>query len=176
MYAEFSRVRCEKSGRILFASAEVKLPAASVDLPDQLQIFSINSTQQASVARVLTSKAVQQVGDAVQYFEPSPDGRFISIPDKTGKVFVVDVGKETVTLVQPNPVVTGENKPDLFTVPQWRSNDQLTFIAPGNDNQPSVQLWSVSGNSSKTLSAKWPADLVGKNPTTPALNQPPGGL
>jgi hypothetical protein len=106
----------------------------------------------------------------------SPDGQHLSIPDKSGKVYIVDLHAGTVMFAQSNPVITGENKPELLTIPQWRSNDELTFVAPGQDNQPSVQIFSLSQNSSRTLSAKWPGDLIGKKLDAPVANQPPGGL
>jgi hypothetical protein len=175
MYSELSRVRCLKSGRILFASVDVKLPATSGDLPDRPELFSIHPEEQATVSRVLTGKAAQEIGDAAQYFEVSPDGKHVSIPDKTGKVYVVNLGDDVVTEAQPRAVTSSENKTDLLSVPQWRSDDELTFVAPGADNQASVQLWSVSSNSGKTLSSKWPADLVAKK--SGATNEEaPGGL
>jgi hypothetical protein len=176
MYSELSRVRCLQSGHILFSSTDLKLPFTSSDVPDRPVIFSFSPNDPATVSPVLPKQAFNVIGDAAQYFEVSPDGRHLSIPDKTGKVYVVDLHNNTVTLAQPSPVITSENKPELLTIPQWRSNDELTFIAPGPDNQPSVQLYSLSGNSSKTLSAKWPADLVGKKSNAPTFDQPPGGL
>jgi hypothetical protein len=176
MFGELNRVRCLKSGRILFTSVDVKLPAAISDMPNGPQLFSINPAGRGTVAAVLTRSALQTIGDEALYFEVSPDGTHLSIPDKAGKVYVVDLASQAITEVQSNPVITSENKPELLTVPQWRSNDELTFVAPGADNRPSVQLYSLSGNSSKTLSAKWPADLIGKKSNAPTFDQPPGGL
>jgi Tol biopolymer transport system component len=176
IYSDLDRVRCLQNGNILFAGTQVQLPFVRGDVPDRPAVFSFNPSQPTAVLPILTKQALEVVGDAAQYFEVSPDGQHLSIPDKSGKVYVVDLHNGAVTLTQSNTVITGENKPELLTIPQWRTNDELTFIAPGQDNQPSVQLFSISKNSSKTLSAKWPGNLIGKKLDAPAADQPPGGL
>jgi WD40 repeat protein len=176
LYSEYSRVRCTKTGQVLFASADVRLPSTSADMPDRPQLFSIYPGRQAIVTRVLTTRALQSIGDSAQYFEVSPDGFHASVPNSDGKVDVVDLRTGDAVEVQGKPVMSSESKPTLITIPQWRSNDDLTFMAPGPDGQPMVQLWSISKNSGKAISAGWPAGSVAKKAeqSEPAATEPAG--
>jgi hypothetical protein len=171
MYDEYGKVRCLKDGRILFASAEVTLPATANDMPQRPQLFSLASGKAATVTRLLPAQAYEEIGNAAEFFEVSPDERFVSIPDKSGKVSVVDLQTGGVTAVQDKPVAYKDHNGDLLSVPQWRSNDELTVVAPGENGHPSVELWSLSKNVGKTLSNTWPigitdADASSTQPTT----------
>jgi hypothetical protein len=80
---------------------------------------------------------------------------------------VTAVQDKSVPVNGPN----GDHTPTLLSVPQWRSNDELTFVAPGANGLPSVELWSLSKKSGKTLSNSWPvgmtdADASSTQPTT----------
>jgi hypothetical protein len=176
LYSDHSRVRCAKSGQVLFASAEVKLPATSADMPDRPQLFSIYPGQQPIVSRVLTTRTLQDIADSAQYFELSPDGSHASIPNSDGKIDVVDLRTGDAIQVQGKPVMSSESKPTLITVPQWRSNDELTFMAPGADNKPCVQVWSISKSTGKTLSAGWPAASIATKTeqSSPSATEPAG--
>jgi Tol biopolymer transport system component len=176
IYSEFSRVRCMKTGQVLFSGAEVKLPATSGDMPDRAQLFSIEPGQEASVTRVLTAQAFRAIGNAAQYFEVSPDGSHVSIPDSSGKVCIVDLRNGVVQEIQPKPTASGDQRGDgLLTIPQWRSDGEITFMAPGADGHPVVELWSVSKNAGKLMNSRWPAELVSKKAPAPSEKEP-GGL
>jgi WD40 repeat protein len=162
VFDELCRVRSAKDGRILFDSAEVTLPTTANDMPQRPQLFSLTPGSSPMVSRLLPKQAFEQVGGAAQYFEVSPDGTHVSIPDNTGKVTVVDLRTGHVTVVQDKPVLSDERKPTLMTVPQWRSPDELTMISPGENGHPSVTLWSMSKNAGRTLSANWPAGMIEK--------------
>src|ERR1019366_7769888 len=82
MFGELNRVRCLSNGRILFTSVDIKLTTAIADIPNRPQLFSINPAGRAMVAAVLTRSALETIGDEALYFEVSPDGTHLSIPDK----------------------------------------------------------------------------------------------
>ena len=170
VYDELSRVRCLKDGKILFASAEVNLPATAKDMPQRPQLFSLDPGKTGSAVRLFSKQASEQVGNSAQYFELSPDEQYVSIPDQTGTVSVVDLRTGGVTNVQDKPVTSKDHKDgQLLTVPQWRSNDELTVIAPGERGRAKVELWSMSKNVGRTLSEGWPMDepLAGQPTTQP---------
>lgn len=170
LYSELSRVRCLKDGQIIFASAAVTLPATPGDMPQRPLLFCLNPQISPSVHCLITQQAAQQIGDAAQYFEVSPDESRVCIPDGTGKVTVVDLASGVVTTVQDKPVLVDNDKGSLVTVPAWRSADELTFAAPGDQKgTTNVVLWSISKNSGKVLSADWPA---GMTPQKTAATQP----
>lgn len=169
LYSELSRARCLKDGRILFASAPVTLPATTGDMPSRPLIFSLNPDTGSTVSCLITKQAAQEVGDAAQYFEVSPDDARVSIPDGSGRVMVLELANGEVTTVQDQPVIMdNNNKGSLTTIPVWRSPDELTFAAPGDQKgSTKIMLWSISKNSGKVLSAGWPAGMTqNQSPTS----------
>ena len=159
---EFTRVRYLKDGRIIFASVQENLPATPNDVSQRAELFSIWPGKQATVSRLLTRQAIEEIGDCAQYFEVSPDGMHVSIPDQEGKVSVVDMASGSVTEVQPIeiPARNQQGGPSLPSVPTWRSNDELTFVAPDGSQHLRVVLWSLSNSSGKTLSNTWPPEIM----------------
>jgi hypothetical protein len=168
VYNELSRVRCLKDGRIVFASLAVSLPAAAKDMPDQPELFCLTPGQTPMVSRLMPKQTYDAIGDLAYAFEISPDGQHISIPDRSGTVSIVDLRTGDATAVQNKPVpgADANHNPTLFSVPQWRSNDELTLVAPGQNGHPSVVLWSLSKNAGKTLSDTWPAGTTDADPST----------
>jgi hypothetical protein len=167
LYSEFSRVRCLKDGRILFATVEVTLPATQGDMPEQPQLYAFDPGKQATVNRLFSKQTAEEFGNNAQYFEVSPDEARVSIPDGTGRVTVVELGSGAVTAVQDKPVLIDNDKGTLMTVPAWRTPDELTFAAPGAaKGSPNIVLWSISKNSGKTLSSGWPASFTRENPAS----------
>jgi dipeptidyl aminopeptidase/acylaminoacyl peptidase len=172
IYSSLTRVRCLKDGRIVFATAQVVLPVASGDLPPHAELFYVWPGKQATVSRLLTVATSIQMGGHAEYFEVDPDESFISVPDDSGEVRVVDLARATV-LTSPEPV---EKDFKLLTIPTWRSADELTMIAPDGAGRTKVVLWSVSANTERTLSASWPPGAVPvppKNPATQPGTEPP---
>jgi hypothetical protein len=160
VYSELSRVRCLKDGRIIFVSAEITLPATANEMPQRAELFGLMPSPQSKVIRLLPKTSYDQLGNSPQYLEISPDGTKASIPDQSGKVSVVDLTNGQVKIVQPKSISAPQGQLALMTVPQWRSDDELTFIAPDEKGHPSLVLWSLSKNSGSTLSRDWPAAIM----------------
>ncbi len=175
MYDKDSRVRCLRDGRIIFASAEVTLPSTTGDMPQRPQLFSVTPGSAATVSRVLPHELVNKLGDFAQYFELSPDGQRVSIPDRSGKVYVVDLRSGEAITVQDKPVFSSAEKSEndtLYTVPQWRSNDELSLMAPSENGRPKLVLWSFAKKSTKTLSTTWPQGITDGVASTQPTTQP----
>ncbi|MGA2230668.1 MAG: hypothetical protein ABSH22_07190 [Tepidisphaeraceae bacterium] len=183
----FTRVRCLADGRIFFACVQVTLPATGDDFPQHAEIFSINPGKEATVSRVLTRNAVENMGDAAQYFEVSPDAKYISVPDHSGKVTVVDLAGGNVMSVQPNAIPPNPGEGDNLTlpsVPTWRGPDELTFVAPNYTKglPPYLFLYNVAAYTGadsvkpKVLSVTWPDSIMkdenGIQPSTQPSTQP----
>jgi hypothetical protein len=157
----FTRVRCAADGRIIFTSVAVDLPAANDEANRQAGLFALVPGSPLKVIRLPNVKPSGKIGDAPQFFELSPDGRRVSIPDQTGKVSVLDLASGKVTVVQPREFVKKKDSDrQLQTVPSWRSADELTFMDPGENDHPNVVLWSVSAGSGRNLNADWPAGTI----------------
>lgn len=161
LYNDMTRVRCLKDGRIVFNSAEMTLPATPSDAPQKGELFAIFPGKMETIGRVLSRSDAEQCGDSSQFFEFSPDGQRVSIPDRTGTVDVVDLATGTRTRVQDKQFPKNPNSDFVLpTVPSWRNNDELTFAAPGDKGRPQVILYSVSKQSGTVLSDTWPAQMV----------------
>jgi hypothetical protein len=168
LFDQMCRVRCLKDGRIVFVNAEVTLPATPNDYPQSPELFSVAPGQEATVSRVLPRSTVNQMGDASEFFEISPDGSKASIPFADGRVTVVDLATGAVSNVQPQTISSASQSHfSLPSVPTWRSNDELTFVAPSANGTLNVVLWSISKNAGRVLSEDWP-DEVSPGATTRA--------
>jgi hypothetical protein len=175
VYSELCRVRCLKDGRVIFVSADLTLPATTQDMPQHAQLFAIAPGDSPVITRLLPQATMEQAGDAPQYFEVSPDGARLAIPSGNGRISVTDLASGAVTDVQPDPVPSGDKDGTLLSVPQWRSAEELTFLAPGakHASPPRVVLWSKSKDAWKTLSDSWPAGLTEAKATPAAAATPP---
>ena len=155
------RVRVAKDGRIYFVScAEVSLPVTAADFDPKPQLFCIDPGRQTTVGRVVPRSKLEQVGDASQYFEISPDGMRISTPWQDGRVSVIDLAAGSVAMVQ-GTAFPGSGKGDMhFTsVPTWRSANELTFVRPAGDGAEVVR-YSVADQKAVVLSKEWPREVT----------------
>ena len=154
------RVRVAKDGRIYFVSAEVSLPVTAADFDPKPQLFCIDPGRQTTVGRVVPRSKLEQVGDASQYFEISPDGMRISTPWQDGRVSVIDLATGSVAVVQ-GTAFPGSGKGDMhFTsVPTWRSPNELTFVRPAGDGAEVVR-YSVADQKVVVLSKEWPREAT----------------
>jgi hypothetical protein len=170
VYGEFTRVRCLKDGRIIFASVAVNLPATDGDMPEHLQLFAINPGKLPTVTRLLPAKSLDDIGNAAQYFEVSPDETRVSIPDTSGKVCVIELATGSVTEVQGKPIQSNgadhHDQGSLITIPAWRTSDELTFLSPGDSGHPAVTLWSITKNEGRNISSTWPVGLTDEKTST----------
>jgi hypothetical protein len=180
-YDPMMRVRALPDGRVFFDSVSLSLPATPMDVPDRGLIFAIAPGKQATVTRLVPRTTEEEIGDAAEFFAISPDGAYVAIPWKDGRIAVLDTATGSVSRIQPDEDKTGIDKGSndwhLKTVPVWRSNDELCFIRPvGKERQ--VVLHSMRTNQDRVLSANWPLAareewLVAK--PEPAETQPAGG-
>jgi len=158
------RVRVARDGRIFFIAADVTLPTTPVDVNPHPTLFSIDPGRQATVTRVVPRGAENDVGDAPQFFELSPDATHLSVPFQDGRVAVIDLATGKADMVQPN-LIGGENDHDrLTTVPEWRSTTELTFVRPKEAGGPAAEVvrYSVADQSTVIMSADWPAEVKEK--------------
>lgn len=165
LFNELSRVRVAKDGRIFFSASEVSLPVAARDFDGRQTIFSFEPGKQSTLTRVVPREAMQRVGDAAQYFELSPNAKYISIPFDDGRVSVLALGSlasDDVQIVQGDGKPEGDNKTQLLTVPVWRTPTELTFARPvANSTGHEVVRYSVADKTATVISTDWPASVGG---------------
>lgn len=154
VYVEELNVQWLRDGRIVFASMDVRMPCTAKDMPNQLGLFMLDTERMATVVRLLPREAETRVGDAVNYFEVSPDSKRVAIPGKNGMVTVLTLASGEVTSVQGEK--DAEDK--LRTLPTWRTADELCFAAPagskdGSPKRAEIVLWSTKGT--RAISRAW---------------------
>jgi len=160
LFYQFSRVRIAKDGRIFFSAAEVSLPATAVDFNEESTIFSFEPGKQSTLTRVVPRGATQILGNGMQYFELSPDARYLSIPFANGRVSVLDIAKGESQVVQPAGEGGNANNVTLATVPMWRTARELTFVRPVQASAAhEIVRYSVTDKSATVLSSDWPPSI-----------------
>lgn len=137
IFSELDRVRCLSDGRILFTSPHVSFPFTD-DNNFESNMLCIIDPKYPTVIPALSAENAEKLAttnrrQGTSWLEPSPDGKYISLPTKDGCVFVVELATGTIIEAQPVDMKISENDIKLPTVPVWRNNDELTFIVPKND-------------------------------------------
>jgi hypothetical protein len=156
LFQSFNRVRCLPDGRIIFSSAELHIPTTTVDMPERQQLFALDPARQSTLTPLIPQSAQAGVPDFVCFFEPSPDGKRVSIYGEKGEVVVLTLASGKVDVVQSKPESSG----DSVSVPVWRSNDELSFISfqkSTNVVRAEVTLWR--GGTNRVISAPWPDEV-----------------
>jgi hypothetical protein len=162
LFNELSRVRVANDGRILFSAAEISLPAAVKDVDTQPSIFAFAPGKQSTLTRVVPRGAAQALGDAAQYFELSPDARYVSIPFGDGRVSVLDIASGEAQIVQAETKRAGDKQSELASIPVWRTATELTFVRPvANSTAHEVVRYSLPDKTATVISADWPASIGG---------------
>ncbi|MGN6369555.1 MAG: TolB family protein [Phycisphaerae bacterium] len=151
------RVRVAKDGRIYFVSAEVTLPVTAADFDPKPELFCVDPGRAAVVERVVPRSKLDQMGDAVQYFEISPDGRRVSTPWQDGRVSVIDLATGEVSMVQ-GRAFPGSDRLKLSSVPTWRSVSELTFLRPAGEGAEVVR-YSMADQRAVVISKGWPREV-----------------
>jgi len=162
-FGGMTRIRCLQDGRILFSSTELQLPMDPNDAPAKGNLFAIDPSRQATVARLLPHSSQAEVPDALDFFSVSPDGARVCIPSDKGEAAVVDLATGEVHTIVGKPK-DESSKQGLITVPVWRAGGELCLIVPaghplGSPNRPEVILWSGPGKV-RLLSKDWPDEVI----------------
>lgn len=157
----YARVRCLKDGRIVFSSAEVSLPAAPDSQSNRSMLFCVDP-KYARPIPLVAERFRYWLGDQAEFFAVSPDGRLVAVVCQCGEVYVLDVGAAKLTEVQARELDSETYKRAAF-MPDWRSNDELTFCGPpgkvdDGHRIADVVMYSISSGKGRSLSDGWPAE------------------
>ncbi|HNB21788.1 MAG TPA: hypothetical protein PKZ32_05215 [Candidatus Melainabacteria bacterium] len=146
------KVRATVDGNLIFGSI-ANIPSGKRGKFQPVDALNVMNLTSGKTKRVY----VAAPGDRLENFEVSPDGKNISVPNTSGALKVVSLpsGKYRV-LVAGNP----KNERDVFT-PVWKNNDEVCFERlTVKDDIGQVALFSLSRNTSKDISVKWPPKAV----------------
>jgi hypothetical protein len=177
LFDQSSRVRVAPDGRIFFSATEVSLPTTIADVPGSGMIFSLEPGRQATLTRVIPRGAAQNLGDAMQFFEFSPDMHYLSIPFSDGRVSILDIASGEARIVQPAGESDTQGNVRLATIPVWRNTDELTFARPMADGiHHEIVRYSLSTKTATVISSDWPANVLNlvNKPTTQPTTAPAG--
>jgi len=160
-------VRCLADGRILFASADMTLPAAVEKMHKPISLFTFNPGDPTKVTRVIGAQSQSQLPESF-VFELSPDHKQISLAGNDAKVCVAALADGRITWVQ-------QQEGQLRMLPSWRSAGELCFMIPAGGDDPhsrgEVALWSAG--KTRILSKDWPDDVLENLTFSPSQKQPP---
>lgn len=159
LFSASLRVRCLDDGRLLFAAAEVSLPAGFKASPRGLTLFALTPGETSVIKRVIPASADARLPDRADLFELSPDQKLVAVPGEKGRISVV-----TLATGEVNEVIDKDDSDGLRTVPVWRNSGQLSWVSPANSAltnsaRDEVILWSAGGKA-VTISGKWPNDVI----------------
>jgi len=158
--------RCLPDGRILFASADMTLPAAVEKTRKPIALFAFKPGEASTVTRVVSDQAKAQLPES-PVFDLSPDRKLICITDDA-KVCVVNLANGKITWVQ-------QEEGKLRMLPSWRGPGELCFIIPAAKDDPAarpeVALWSAG--KTRIISKDWPDEVMENLTFAPSPKQPP---
>jgi hypothetical protein len=158
LFRDTLKIRCLSDGRLLFAAAEVSLPAVSKEVQSSLKLFILNPAGKVMISPLLPRSADSKLPDRADLFELSPDEKHVAVPGNKGKISVIELATGAITAV-----IDKDNAQDLRTVPVWRNSEQLCLVAPGNSaftssRRDEVILWSR--HKTATISGNWPDAMI----------------
>jgi len=160
----FTKVRCLRDGRILFAAYEMALPAAPSDVRDRPLLYVMDPDRGAAVSRVATRKAEEEIGFCVAFFEVSPDEKEVVFAgDDKGAICRLFVDAGTVVKV-PERVCPVADKVSPVQ-PVWRTSGELCFArrvsdAAGSNRLEIVRYAAGASGDAVVMSTNWPPALI----------------
>ena len=167
-------------GRILFSAQEVTLPISPRDAKSGETLFLADPSGRQPVCRALM-RPVEKEFDRADFAKCrlSPDGERMLRVDSEYDVKIINLASGKVK--ETFKTVKTDSEPG--TVPVWRNNGEICFIAPpgphvpGDRNQVVLVTLSKDGGDWKVLSADWPREagaewLWPKEPTTQPTSEP----
>ena len=151
-YSDALPLRCLKTGRVLFAAPDLRLPRpADAGLP--LALFTASLDKPYDVKAAPPPEAKPQVYDRPDLFQLSPDEARVAVLSGQGLISIVELATGKVEAkVAPSCVLPAG-------LPVWRSNQELCFVAQvegaeGAKGRPEVVLWTSVGV--RAISKDWP--------------------
>jgi hypothetical protein len=153
-----TRVACLPDGRILFATAPIRLPALSSDEPSHLTLFAIRPGATPILESIVHPADISRLPDRVDRFAVSPDKKRASIVDRHGHVSIVSLDTGELLPIQEMNVYSNTDKYTQL-IPTWRTTNEVTCLVPISDPSGStarVEVVLAILNGQKTaISLSW---------------------
>ena len=158
LFNPLAKVRCLRDGRIIFAAAELQLPATANDMPQREQFFALDPERQATLTPLVPRGKIESLPESLGWFEVSPDQKRIAVGGEKCSVSLFTIASGNVSTVQPTTDM------DTKCLPVWRTPDELcyslvsSYKTPTNtEHQAQLVLWR--NGETNVLSTNWPAEV-----------------
>lgn len=150
------RLHVLPSGRILFASMPITLPARAGSIDQAAQFFLLDPANFDAAPGAVAIKDGSLPND-LSAFSPSPDGRFVAVVERgTDAVALLELATGSVRIISPAHAGWKSRM-----IPSWRNNHELTFAAlpSATAPRPELILWQAAAPA-RVLSKDWPGNIV----------------
>jgi hypothetical protein len=164
-----TRVAVLSESRLLFATAEVKLPSVSDAMPTPPALFTLTLGQTPVIEPVAPPDQAALLPKRLDRFVVSPDHRKVAVPGDQGELALLDLATGRVTPLQGAiDLYNGNNAPSPM-LPAWRGAGELCYVVPSgqaadSSNRCEVALVSIASTNSpkRILSQSWPKSMTGR--------------
>lgn len=154
-------------GRLFFSSASGRIPTSDLDEPKYM-LFCYDFVT-GTVVEVLPAEAPAYVGQTLNFFSLSPDGRRVLLPMPNNRFAIYTFGTKSPDVPVLETEQFGEELPKFL--PSWKGNDRVSCLVSekshfltSDEGQPhprkEVVMLDATGNYQNTLSADWPDDTI----------------
>lgn len=153
--------------RLFFSSISGRIPTSDLDKPTYM-LFCYDFITGA-VSEVLPPETSAYVGQAVNFFSLSPDGRRVLLPMPKNRFAIYELGTKSPEVPILETEQFGEDLPKFL--PSWKGNDKVSCLVSeqsrfltSDEGQPhprkEIVMLDATGNYQSTLSADWPDDAI----------------
>lgn len=167
LFQPLLKVEYGAGGRLFFSSASGRIPASDLDEPKYLLFCHDPVT--GTVADVLPSDAPAYIGETVNFFSLSPDGRRVLLPMENNRFAIYELGTKSLDVPISEAEQFGEDLPDFL--PSWKGNDKVSclvsekshFLAGSGAQEKQrkeIVVMGTNGDLHSILSADWPDDAI----------------
>jgi hypothetical protein len=153
--------------RLFFSSASGRIPTSDLDEPKYM-LFCYDFVT-GTVVEVLPSEVAAYIGQALNFFSLSPDGRRVLLPMPNNRFAIYELGTKSPEVPILETEQFGEDLPKFL--PSWKGNDRVSCLVSeesrfltSDEEQPhprkEVIMLDATGKYQSTLSADWPDDAI----------------
>ncbi|HUT29667.1 MAG TPA: hypothetical protein VMX13_07740 [Sedimentisphaerales bacterium] len=169
LFYPWMKVQYGQSGRVFFSSATLSLPSGSMDDP-KWSLFCYDSVTR-SVANVLPTIASDLVGQNVNVFALSPDGKSVLLCMEKNRFGIYTFVDGTAEVAIEEEEMFGDR---LDLAPAWKGNSEISCLVAENShflvkkgqekhNRKEIVVLGADGDIRQVLSRNWPDELLSQS-------------
>ncbi len=167
LFEPLMKVEYGAGQRLFFSSASGRIPTSDLDEPTYL-LFCYDFLT-GTVADVLPPEASAHVGQTVNFFSLSPDGRKVLLPMANNRFAIYEFGTRSAEVPILEDEQFGEDLPEFL--PSWKGNDHVSCLVSENSrflasdegqehSRKEIVVLDATGACQSVLSANWPGDAI----------------